>query len=197
MHQKKNIIVCYAIAQNSKSMLLNLWCQATCRDLYWAYWAYWAYWHRSTSSTGWACSWAYKLDLIVLARAWSIVMIPAHSSALHITSHGLSNISVILSGTSLSAFNTSWIGTYLRRTEVMNCFTVTFARWVISVKPLCCTIPSTANASGVSNGASRTEKTNSVVLTVSVTLITVFANKAYTRLASDCLSYNYYVLKIV
>ena len=184
MQQKKNITVCYAIA---KSMLLNLWRQASYRDLYW---------HRY-ASTWWACSWAYKLDLVVLARIWSIVMIPAHSSTLHITSHGLSNITVILSGTFLSAFYTNWIGTYLRRTEVTNCFTVTVARWVISVKPLRCTIPNTANASGVSNGASRTEKTNSVVLTVSVTLITVFANKAYTRLASDCLSYNYYVLKIV
>ena len=100
-------------------------------------------------------------------------MIPACSSTPHITSHGLSYIPVILSCASLSALNTSWIGTYLGRIEISNCFAVTVARWIISVEPLCFAVSITANASGVLNGASRTEKTNLVVLTVSVTLITV------------------------
>ena len=115
-------------------------------------------------------------------------MIPAHSSTLHITGHGLSDILIIFSCAFFSAFYTNWIGAYLWRIEVTDCLAVTVAWWVVSVEPLSFAVCCAAGASGIINGASRTQEPNSVISTISVTLIAVLANKTNTRLASHSLS---------
>ena len=75
-----------------KSLATLLWCQTSMRNLY-----------LCQPRHAWrAWPWAYELDLVVPASVRSIVMIPACSSTLHIASHCLSNISIILSRASES-----------------------------------------------------------------------------------------------
>ena len=115
-------------------------------------------------------------------------MIPAQSTNMHITSHILADILVILPCAPLSAFNTNWVLAYLGRTEVIKSLTVTVARWIVPIKPLCFTVRGTTGASCVWDGTSRAKEAYPVVTTVTITLITIYADKTHTRLTTNSLS---------
>ena len=93
-----------------------------------------------------------------------------------VTEHVLPHTLIVQASVLVPAPHSNWVVAGLRTVEILEGFTVTVARRVVPVEPLCLTVATAGDASGVLYGAAWAEEANTVVVTGPISLLTLLAH---------------------